>query len=631
MDRIPTRNGFDAAISRTFWLVGASWAAAVLLGLLSSASAAGTFVHDALARIAFALVLLPAGGALLPRGRRALGMLSLAEWMVLAMLCTLVTWLATAYAPFPFVFMSLPLIVAALSGSIHAVAVLGAGEALVHAMLHEGSLSGALEYAAADGEGLGVRMASLCAALVGPLVVAAVIMQLRAQRERLAESEARFRSAMEHSGIGIALVGLDGRWLSFNAEVLRITGYSTEELQRLTFQDITHPDDLDADVEFARQVAHGERRSYQMDKRYLRKDGRVTWVRLTVSAVHEPDGRARYYISQIEDVDALRAADAAKARLRSALESERDRLRVILASIAEAVVVTDDQGRVSFLNGAAEGLVGRPSVAAAGLPLAQVLPLRSASSDTLLEDPARACLGNRMVVTLPEDTVFEDPAGRTVGLQGSCAPVRDADQTLAGTVLVLQDVSAARAARAALEHASQHDALTGLPNRRAFDQQVAGLVASPGGARRTHVVCMVDLDGLKAVNDCFGHAAGDRLLHAAAEAMRAVIRSSDVLARVGGDEFALVFPDCPLERGRQLAGTLSEAVDTLEVPWNGNFLRCGASVGAAAFEPGRTPITTALALADADCYADKARRRAVAVTSASHDTREDAMAASPRG
>lgn len=121
--------------------------------------------------------------------------------------------------------------------------------------------------------------------------------------EALAESEATFRGAMEHSALGMALVSLDGRWLSVNPSVCAIVGYTREELLSLTFQDITHPDDLDADLTMLHDMLDGRLPSYRMEKRYLRKDGSVVWVVLTVSAARDSLGKPKFFVSQLEDID----------------------------------------------------------------------------------------------------------------------------------------------------------------------------------------------------------------------------------------------------------------------------------------------------------------------------------------
>jgi PAS domain S-box-containing protein len=135
----------------------------------------------------------------------------------------------------------------------------------------------------------------------------------------LQESEERFRATFEQAAVGIADVGLDGCWLRVNQRLCNITGYSREELLQRTFQEVTHPDDLDAVLERVRQVLAGDIPMYEMEKRYIRKDGAFVWVNLTVSVLREPSGTPKHFISVIEDITDRKNAEAERANLQDQL------------------------------------------------------------------------------------------------------------------------------------------------------------------------------------------------------------------------------------------------------------------------------------------------------------------------
>jgi PAS domain S-box-containing protein len=119
-----------------------------------------------------------------------------------------------------------------------------------------------------------------------------------------------FENAFTHAAIGMALVGLDGRWLQVNPSLCRLIGYSEAELLACTFQDVTHPEDLDTDLEYVDQLLRGEIETYQMEKRYRRKDGRIVWVLLSVSLAHSiDDGKPLFFISQLQDITARKEAE----------------------------------------------------------------------------------------------------------------------------------------------------------------------------------------------------------------------------------------------------------------------------------------------------------------------------------
>ncbi|MEO5343400.1 MAG: PAS domain S-box protein, partial [Gammaproteobacteria bacterium SHHR-1] len=146
--------------------------------------------------------------------------------------------------------------------------------------------------------------------------VVAVVEDLseRKQAQRsLAESEARFEGIFEQAAVGIALVATDGRWLRVNGRLCSIVGYTQEELLAKTFQDITHPDDLDADLDQVRRMCAREIDNYSLEKRYYRKNGGIVWINLTVSMVRKNDGTPDYFISVVEDISARKAVEQSLA------------------------------------------------------------------------------------------------------------------------------------------------------------------------------------------------------------------------------------------------------------------------------------------------------------------------------
>jgi PAS domain S-box-containing protein len=146
--------------------------------------------------------------------------------------------------------------------------------------------------------------------------VQAVVRNLDAERRAefaLRESEERFRGAFDAAAIGMGLLSLDGRWLKVNAKLCEIVGYTFEEMLTMSFQDITHPDDLEADLALSRRLLVGVFPSYQMEKRYIHKDGRTVWIHLSVSLVRDADGAPAYSVAQILDITDRKAVELGKA------------------------------------------------------------------------------------------------------------------------------------------------------------------------------------------------------------------------------------------------------------------------------------------------------------------------------
>ncbi|WMR34376.1 diguanylate cyclase domain-containing protein, partial [Metapseudomonas otitidis] len=185
------------------------------------------------------------------------------------------------------------------------------------------------------------------------------------------------------------------------------------------------------------------------------------------------------------------------------------------------------------------------------------------------------------------------------------APIRSGQGELLGCVLVFTDVSEARAMQKHLRYAATHDALTALLNRSAFESALAESCHDAEQNDRHSVLCFIDLDRFKHVNDTAGHAAGDEMLRRIARLMQSQVRSGDVLARLGGDEFALILRNCPLDRAQLLGNRLIEGITQMPFEWEDQSFSVGASLGLSRIRSGNSDPEQLLRQADAACYQAK--------------------------
>jgi PAS domain S-box-containing protein len=209
--------------------------------------------------------------------------------------------------------------------------------------------------------------------------------------EQLRESEERFRLTVDEAPIGMALVALDGRFVRVNRVLCEITGYAANELTKLRFQDITHPDDVDADVSIARRLARGEIPRYQFEKRYIRKDGSVVVAMLSVSVLRDPNGAARYYISRMEDITERKRAEVSM-RLSEAKFSG------IVSIAADAIISVDKDQRITVFNEGAEKIFGYARKDMIGTQLERLIPERLRAKHQ--EDFARFAAGDQVARTM---------------------------------------------------------------------------------------------------------------------------------------------------------------------------------------------------------------------------------------
>jgi PAS domain S-box-containing protein len=154
--------------------------------------------------------------------------------------------------------------------------------------------------------------------------------------EALKESEQRFRSSFDDAAIGMALVAPDGRFLQTNRSLCEILGYPEEELLGKTFQDLTHPEDLDTDLDQVRRMLAAEIRTYQMEKRYLHREGHVVWVLLSVSLVRDEEGEPLYFVSQVQDV-------SERKRAGEKLREAEEKYRTLVEQIPAVTYIVDPE------------------------------------------------------------------------------------------------------------------------------------------------------------------------------------------------------------------------------------------------------------------------------------------------
>jgi len=140
------------------------------------------------------------------------------------------------------------------------------------------------------------------------------------------DPDSLFQSAFEFAAIGMALVSPEGKWLRVNRAICEITGYTEAELLERTFQDITHPDDLEADLENVHKMLAGEIKTYQMEKRYFHKNGSIVWILLSVSLVRTKSGEPLFFISQIQDITRQKASEEKLAKAAAEIKRLQERL-----------------------------------------------------------------------------------------------------------------------------------------------------------------------------------------------------------------------------------------------------------------------------------------------------------------
>ncbi len=313
-------------------------------------------------------------------------------------------------------------------------------------------------------------------------------------------------------------------------------------------------------------------------------------------------GSAVFTVMRILPLRALR-------RVTDALFEEKERAETTLHSISDAVITTDAQGHVKFLNPTAEQLLGTTLASARDRALSTVVLLVDGTGNGRIEDSLYRALNEAKGVSCEGSSELCRPDGTTIAVEERSAPIFDQEGRVTGGVMVLRDVSASREYIQRRSWEATHDLLTGLVNRREFENRVTLALAEVQQASSPYVVCYLDLDRFKVVNDSCGHAAGDELLIQITQLMVTRIRDSDTLARLGGDDFGLLLERCEVQRGQVIATEIMAAIKDHHFVWEGKVFTVGVSIGMTAVSADHLGVAEIIGEADCACYWAKEQGR----------------------
>jgi diguanylate cyclase (GGDEF)-like protein/PAS domain S-box-containing protein len=415
-------------------------------------------------------------------------------------------------------------------------------------------------------------------------------------------SEARFRGLFANVLDGVYQVSAEGKFISANPALVKMLGYETEE----QLKDIASTRDLYVDS--AQQGAvleelhsRGEVRNAEL--RLKRRDGREIIVLENARIVRDESGEVTGFEGTLSDITERKQAELA-------IHEAKERAEVTLKSIADGVITTDAYGLVDYLNPVAEELTGWPADEAAGMPVSEIIQMLDENTGQAVEDPVTVCLREERITELGQHSILVDRDGEQIAIQDSAAPIRDRHGMVMGSVMVFHDVNKERSLRRQLAYQASHDPLTGLINRREFEVRLQeALDATRTDAALTHVLLYLDLDQFKIVNDTCGHSAGDQLLQQLTSLITRRVRGSDVVCRLGGDEFGVLLSDCGLERAVEVADSLRQAIREYRFFWQDAAFDIGVSIGIILVDEDSDSVASLLSAADVACYSAKDQGR----------------------
>lgn len=509
-------------------------------------------------------------------------------------------FLALKWLPFPFAFITLPLLWVAIRMPRLEAFLIFLATTMMVGLLQASVFMNVYPNMLKIWQGL--LFAPLLLVLLPVSAMSLAMHSLRVERSNITESENRFRNAMEYSAIGMALVSPEGKFLQGNKALCTLLGYDPDYLQTLSFQDITHPEDLHSDLYSLQQLLDGVIEDYTLEKRYLCHNGKMVWAQLAVSLVRDDDERPLYFIAQVKDISDLKKTEKSNQVLSEALHEEKELLQITLNAINDAVISTDKAMNITFMNPVAEKMTGWSEQQAQGQPVSHIVHISNGVDGPLISDFTPFDTKENQHTSLDQSLILHGNNTGLFDVQLAVSPLKTLADEPIGIVLVLQNVSKSRELMRQLSYSASHDLLTGLSNRGSFEKSLKSALLLTQIEHQTHCLAFIDLDRFKLVNDSAGHAAGDELLREISQLMLQNLRNSDSLARLGGDEFAILLFNCDIKRGLPILQNIIEKINAYTLFWDNHVYGIGASAGITLMNNGQISPSEYMAQADLACY-----------------------------
>jgi diguanylate cyclase (GGDEF)-like protein/PAS domain S-box-containing protein len=363
---------------------------------------------------------------------------------------------------------------------------------------------------------------------------------------------------------------------------------------------LVHPDDLANVQTQLREHLEGRTELFESVHRMQHANGEWRWIQSRVQGRLDDHGRLKRLVGVETDITERKLYEEALFR-------EKESAQITLQSIGDGVVTTDSEARVQYLNPVASDLTGWRLDDAVGRNIDEIFRGFHEETCEPIENPVGVAMRRNRPIKSVRPALLIRRDGNELYIESTAAPIRDGSGfgKIAGGVLVFHDVSESRELNRRLSYHSSHDLLTGLVNRREFENRVERALKSAKAKEASYALCYIDLDQFKMINDACGHTAGDAMLGQVGALLKSKVRWRDTLARLGGDEFGILLESCSLDEAMRTAETLREAVRNFRFTWEDRVFRLGASLGVVPITADNEDVASVLSAADSACSAAK--------------------------
>jgi len=405
----------------------------------------------------------------------------------------------------------------------------------------------------------------------------------------------------------VAVTANDGIW-DFDGETKRINlsrrwkamlGYDIDEDDLLLdWYHLVHPNDMSRVQSKMRAHLENKTPFFESIHRMKHQNGDWRWMSSRAKAILDENGRLLRLLGVEVDITERKLYEEALFR-------EKESAQITLQSIGDGVITTDSRCHVEYINPVAEELTGWKVDDASGRPIDEIFRGFHEETCEPLENPLSVSIRRDRSIKSVRPTLLIRRDGNELYIESTASPIRDGKGTVTGGVLVFHDVSESRELNRRLSYHASHDILTGLVNRREFENRLERALKSAKARETSYALCYLDLDQFKIVNDSCGHSAGDALLGQLGALLKSKIRWRDTLARLGGDEFGVLLESCSLDEAMQTAEALRAAISEYKFMWDDRSFRLGVSIGVVPISAGNEDVAALLSAADSACAAAK--------------------------
>jgi len=380
-------------------------------------------------------------------------------------------------------------------------------------------------------------------------------------------------------------------------------GYDTVELQRnFDWRTLVHAEDSVRVQNAIRDHVAGKTAMFESVHRMQHRSGEWRWVSSRAKATVDPHGRLLRLVGVELDVTERKLYEEALFR-------EKESAQITLQSIGDGVVTTNAASVIDYINPVAEDLTGWRLEDAMGKPVEDIFRAFHEETCEPLENPLTVAIRRARAIKSVRPMLLIRRDGNELYVDSTAAPIRDGAGRTAGGVLVFHDVSESRELNRRLSYHASHDLLTGLVNRREFENRLERALKSAKARESSYALCYLDIDQFKIVNDSCGHSAGDALLGQVGALLKSKVRWRDTLSRLGGDEFGILLESCSLDEAMRMAETLREAVRNFRFNWEERVFRLGASIGVVPLTAESEDVASIISAADSACQSAKEQGR----------------------